>query len=498
MVDLVTVLTWLAVGSSAIAVAYLLVVNISYLSLTLLAIRQLRRQIELDTYDPIGQFQSNRFLPGVAVVVPAFNEERVIVDTIQSLLALEYPNHEVILVNDGSTDDTLARVREAFDLERVDAEYPVDLNCEPVRAIYRSTEEEFVLIDKENGGKADALNAGLFFTDRELFCSVDADSLIERGALKDVVGPFLEKPDTVIATGGAIRIANGCTFRDGVLTSVGLPGRRLVRFQSAEYLRAFLLGRIGLSNIRSLLVISGAFGLFKTSILREVGGYDTDSVTEDMEIVVRLQRYMYDSDPPHEVRFLPRPVAWTEAPTSIRVLSRQRRRWFRGMIDTLVKHRGAIGRPSYGVIGLFALPFYLFIETIGSLLEAVGYLLIPIFFIAGILDLQFFLTFLTIAVGLGAAVTVLAVFGEVITYRRYEKPGEIVVLLWYAILESIIYRPWRAFVRWRGTFEYLLGDQSWGRMIRVGAGSDDEHRRGRDAHRDAKPDRATDSVDTDD
>jgi len=468
------VLSQVALISSIVTVTYLFVVNIVYLSLTVIAIRQLRRQVELDSYDPVGDLQSNRFLPGVAVVVPAYNEQRVIVDTVESLLALEYPNHEVVLVNDGSTDETVDRIKETFDLERIDAEYPVNLNCEPVRRIYRDTEQNLVLIDKENGGKADALNAGLFFTDKELFCSVDADSLIERGALKDVVSPFLERPEQTVATGGAVRIANGCTFRDGALRSVSLPDRRLVRFQSVEYLRAFLLGRIGLSTIRSLLLISGAFGLFRADILREIEGFDTDSITEDIEIVVRLQRYMIDSDEDHEVRFLPRPVAWTEAPASRRVLSRQRRRWFRGLVDTLVKHRGAIGRPSYGVIGLFALPFYLFIETIGPLIEAVGYLLIPIFFITGLLSPTFFLTFLVIAVGLGSTVTVLAVLGEVITYRRYENPSEILVLLWYAILESFVYRPWRAFVRWRGLFEYLLGDQSWGKMTRVGAGSDSE------------------------
>lgn len=466
-----TVLSRVALLTSVVAVTYLFVVNVAYLSLTVIAVRQLRRQVELDGHDPVGELQSNRFMPDVAVVVPAYNEERVVVDTVQALLSLEYPGHEVVLVNDGSTDETVGRVREAFDLELVDAEYPVDLECEPVRAIYRDATEDLVLIDKENGGKADALNAGLFFTDRELFCSVDADSLIERGALKDVVSPFLERPDRTVATGGAVRIANGCTFRNGVLT-VGLSAKRLVRFQSVEYLRAFLLGRIGLSNINSLLLISGAFGLFKADVLREIGGFDTDSITEDMEIVVRLQRYMIDSDQEHEVRFLPRPVAWTEAPESLRVLSRQRRRWFRGLVDTLVVHRGAIGRPSYGVIGVFALPFYLFIETVGSLIEAVGYLLLPVFVVTGLLDPQFFLLFLIIAVGLGATVTVFAVLGEVLTYHRYEEPSEILVLLWYAVFESVVYRPWRAFTRWHGLFEYLVGDQSWGEMTRVGTDSE--------------------------
>mgnify|MGYP000011036333 CR=1 FL=1 len=463
-----TVVVWLALVSVIVAVTYLVLVNTTYMALTAIAIRRLRHQLRRDAYEPIGELHSNAFLPGVALVVPAYNEETLIVDTVESLQSLEYPDYEVTVVNDGSTDETLDRLLEAFDFTRIDAEYPIDLDCEPATAIYRAG-DGLVLIDKENGGKADALNAGLSFTDKPLFCSVDADSMIEQGALADVVAPFLEQPDTTVATGGAVRIANGCTFRNGVLTSVKLPRSRLVRFQAVEYLRAFLLGRIGLSNLDSLLIISGAFGMFKTDVLREIGGYDTESITEDMELVVRLHRHLRDRDQPYDVTFLPRPVAWTEVPESLSVLSRQRRRWFRGLLGTLVKHRGAIGRPSYGVIGLFALPFYFVIETLGPLVEGAGYVLVPLFFLVGILNVEFFLTFIVIAVGLGSLLSIFAVLGEVITYRRYEKPREVLALLGYAVAENVLYRPWRAFVRWRGLFEYLAGDRSWGKMPRWGA-----------------------------
>ena len=463
-----TILTTVAIVSAIVALIYLFAVNTSYFTITAIAIRQLRRQIALETYEPVGALQANRFLPGVAIVVPAYNEEKVILDSVSSLLALEYPNQEVVVVNDGSTDDTLAVLLDRFDLRRVDAEYPVSLNCEPVRNIYRAVDEDLVVIDKENAGKADALNAGLFFTDQPLFCAVDADSIIERGGLQRVVEPFLRHPDEMVATGGSIRIANGSSFKDGELQSVSLPRSSLLRFQVIEYLRAFLLGRIGLSNLRSLLIISGAFGLFRTETLREIGGYDTESITEDMELVVRLHRYLIETNRKNAVTFLPQPVAWTEAPDSLSVLSRQRRRWFRGMIDTLVKHRGAMGRRRYGVIGLFALPFFLFIETIGPLVEGAGYVLIPIFFLAGLLDFPIFLSFIVVAIGLGALVSGLAVVGELITYRRYEKPQEAAILLLYSVLESFLYRPWRAFVSWRGLGEYLAGDRSWGRMQRTG------------------------------
>jgi cellulose synthase/poly-beta-1,6-N-acetylglucosamine synthase-like glycosyltransferase len=460
-------------GVGVLATGYVILINGSYLTLTGLAILDLLRHRELDDYEPAGIFQSNRFLPGIAVIVPAHDEAAVITDSVSSLLSLEYPHHEVVVVNDGSTDETLTELRTEFDMVEIGATYPVDLPCEPIRGIYRAPDHDLVVIDKENGGKADSLNAGLFFTDQPLFCAIDADSLIERGALRTVVEPFLTDPTTTVATGGTVRIANGITFEKGTAQSVGLPSSRLVRFQVIEYLRAFYLGRIGLSRIKSLLIISGAFGLFRTDVIREIGGYDTGSVTEDMELVVRLHRHLIETNREYDMTYLPRPVVWTEAPESLRVLSQQRRRWFRGLLDTLVKHRGAIGRPSYGVVGLFALPFFLFVETVGRLMEAVGYLLVPVLFVAGMLDLWVFMLFLFGAIGLGAILSALAVFGEVITYRRYDDPRDIAVLLGYALVESFGYRPWRAMVCWRATVEYLTGDSSWGKMTRTGFGDDD-------------------------
>jgi len=453
---------------SAFSLSYLVIVNVSYLAITVVAIRQLRHQVAVDTYKPIGSLNGNRFFPGVAIVVPAYNEAPVITDTVRSLVALEYPNKEIIIVNDGSTDETAARVIERFDLERVDAEYPVELECEPVSGIYRAPDSEIALIDKANGGKADALNAGVFFTDHPLFCAIDADSIIERGALKDVVQPFVTNPERTVATGGAVRIANGCTVRSSVILKVSLPKNRLVRSQIVEYLRAFLLGRIGLSNLGSLLIISGAFGMFRTDTVREIGGYATDSITEDMELVVRLHRHLVETDQDMDVTFLPQPVVWTEAPASRDVLARQRRRWYRGLLDTLVRHRDVIGRPSYGILGLFALPFFLIVEALGPLVEGTGYFILPVFLLLGILDPGIFVTFILFAIGLGAFVNALAVFGEVLTYRRYEQPREAAVLLGYGVLEAFVYRPWRAFVSWHGLVEYVRGDHSWGEMERRG------------------------------
>ncbi len=463
-----TILSTVVFGIGIFTLSYFLVVNTTYILITVHALLDIRDHRALDQYEPVGSMHSNRFLPGVAVVVPAYNEGGVIVDSVKAMLSLAYPNKEVIVVNDGSTDDTLDRLREQYSLQEVDAEFPLDLPTESVKRVFRAQKRNLVVIDKENGGKADALNAGLFYTEEPLFCAVDADTIIEHDALIDIVEPFLTNPTETVATGGVVRIANGCSFKHSSVTNVELSKNRLVKFQAVEYLRAFLLGRIGLSRLDSLLIISGAFGLFRTDVVREIGGYDTESITEDMELVVRLHRYLIEEEREYAVKFLPRPVAWTEVPESRTLLSRQRRRWFRGLVDTLSKHRRLIGNRTYGAVGLLALPFFVFIEMIGPLVEGAGYVLIPLLFLLGLLEMPFVLAFFAVAVALSAVMSTLGVFGEVVTYRRYTNPKDVVVMLTYGILESVTYRPWRAFVTWYGLIEYLKGDRSWGEMPRLG------------------------------
>lgn len=447
---------------------YFILINGGYLAVHALALVELRDKMQYRRTDPPYDPQSSPFMPGIAVVVPAYNEAPVIVSSVQSLLNLAYPNYEVIVVNDGSSDDTLDRLLERFDLHQVDAEYPVDLNCEPVAGIYRATDVDLVVIDKANGGKSDALNAGVFLTDRPLFCAVDADSVIERGALLAAVKPFLRYPERMVATGGSVRAANGCTIRNGIVTEVRLAGNYLAGIQTMEYLRAFLAGRAGLGRVRSLLIISGAFGVFRTEPVREIGGYSTDTITEDMELVVRLHRHFADQDREYRVGFVPEAVVWTEVPESLDVLGRQRGRWYRGLLESLTLHRDMIGRRRFGAIGLVALPFYLFVEAIGPLIEGMGYALVPLFFIFGLLNVSFFFTFLAIAVALGILMSWVGVLSEVATYRRFDRPRDVATLLAYGVLENVVYRQWKAYIAWRGLIQFFRGDASWGEMTRVG------------------------------
>ncbi|MBP1769045.1 MAG: glycosyl transferase, partial [Candidatus Aminicenantes bacterium] len=289
---------------------------------------------------------------------------------------MEYPVFEVIVVNDGSTDMTLDKLIRAFCLEKTRRVFRKVADHKPVRGIYTSSRyPKLVVVDKVNGRKADAMNAGLNVSRYPLFCAVDSDSLLEKDALLKMVRPFLEDPEKTVAAGGVIRLSNGSTFRNGQVSRVGLPRNTLARLQIIEYLRAFLGGRLGLSMLKSSLIVSGAFGLFRKDIALQCGGYRSQTIGEDIDLIVRMRGRLHERGTPFDIRFVPDPICWTEAPESFRGLARQRNRWHRGLIDTLLHNSHMLFNPSYGVTGLFALPFYLFFEMLAPLVEITGYVL---------------------------------------------------------------------------------------------------------------------------
>ncbi|EMA72072.1 glycosyltransferase family 2 protein [Halorubrum distributum] len=471
MTTLESVGTTLVVGSGVFIVTYYLLINAGYLLIHVLALFQLRDSVRESSWDPSFRAFDSPFYPGVAMVVPAYNEAANIVESVRSMLALNYPDQEIVVVNDGSSDATLDRLEEAFGLRPVDAEVPYDVPSEPIRGVYRSaTHENLLVVDKENGGKSDALNAGIWLTDKELFCAVDADTVIDRDALLDVVVPFLEEPSRTVASGGTIRVANECVIQDGQVKEINLPKTGLAGVQVMEYLRAFYSGRLGLARLKGLILISGAFGVFRTDRVREIGGYRHDTITEDFDVVVRLHEHLSDNDVDYRIEFVPEPVAWTEVPESLRSLGRQRRRWYRGMLETVIASRGLFFRRRYGRVGTVVLPFFTAAEALGPLIEGFGYVLLPLGWYLGILNVEFFLTFLLLTVGVGVFLSWFGVFSEVWSYNRYESPWDVVRLLWYGILENFGYRQWKTIVAWHGLIEFLRGEQSWGVMERRGFG----------------------------
>ena len=478
----------LLAGSGTVVIVYYGIVNLYYLAVHILSLFELRDNVrESEWNPPFRPFQSP-FYPGMAVLVPAYNEEATIAESLRSLLTLNYPDLEIMVVNDGSTDATMDVLRREFDLAPLDTaagwefdldstgiSVPYEVPSEEIHGVYRSkTHDDLLVVDKDNGGKSDALNAGLWLTEKELFCAVDSDTIIERDALLQMVRPFLADPDRVVATGGTVRVANGCDIGDGRINEVVLPKTGLPGLQVMEYLRAFYSGRLGLNRLKGLILISGAFGVFRADYAREVGGYRHDTITEDFDIVVRLHRYLMDNDIEYDVEFVPEPVAWTEVPASRRVLGRQRRRWYRGMIETLVTNRTMLFNRKYGRVGTFILPMFTAAEALGPLIEGFGYLLLPIAIYLGVLNFEFFLIFFLLTTGFGVFLSWFGIFSEVWSYNRYDHPTQIVRLLWYGVLENFGYRQFKTYLAWRGLIEYLRGEQSWGAMERAGFGSGDE------------------------
>ncbi len=448
--------------------AYFFLLNTVYLTTSLFAfwgLRQYRRKKRNINID--DQTASKAALP-ITVIAPAHNEELTAVASMKSLLNLIYPEFEVIAVNDGSTDQTVQRLVDAFNMAPAPRFPMASLPASAVLQIYHSkTYPNFWLIDKVNGGKADALNCGLNFARTPLFCAIDSDSLLEREALKRIVRPFLEDTTTV-ASGGIIRIVNGCTVSGGIVNEVKLPKNWLAKFQVLEYLRAFLSGRIGWSAMNAILVISGAFGLFRRSIVIDCGGFDRNTVGEDMELVIRLHRYCREKKIPYKITYVPDPVAWTECPENIRTLGRQRDRWQRGLTESLLKHIVFLFNPRYGRLGFIAYPYFFFLEFLGPVIETLGYVSFALCIIFGKISQDFMVAFLILAFIFGMILSIIAVSLEELSFQRYPRLKDIGQLFLLAIVENLGYRQILSYYRVKGIFTMFSRTKGWGKMQRKG------------------------------
>jgi cellulose synthase/poly-beta-1,6-N-acetylglucosamine synthase-like glycosyltransferase len=406
--------------------------------------------------------------PTISMLAPAYNEAATVVESLRGLLALHYPNLEVVVVNDGSKDNTMEVLIEHFGLSPVHPIYRRVIACKPIRGLYRSREfPRLLVVDKENGGKADALNAGLNVGAGELVCAIDADTLIEPDALQRLVRPFLQSRE-VVAAGGTIRIANASVVRGGRVVQTRVPRAAVPGMQVVEYLRAFLFGRLGWNRLGGNLIISGAFGLFRRDSVLASGGYLHDTVGEDMELVLRLRRLGYEQGGPRRIDFVPDPVAWTEAPETLTVLGRQRDRWHRGLADVLWRHRRLMLNPRYGVLGMVVYPYFVLVELLAPLVEALGLVGMVVGLFVGAINVSFSLLFLLVAYGLGATLTAMTLALEEVSYHRYERLADRALLVWWALLENLGYRQLTVWWRLRGLWKYLRGSTEWGAMTRKG------------------------------
>ncbi len=463
--------TWMVASAEAIASVVIvtgLLQTVFYLGLLLCA------GAALGTRPPVLRSatlwrQYSKQAPAISVLAPAYNEELSIVESTRSLLALQYPDFEVIVINDGSKDGTLARLIAEFELEPVDRLVDGGVDHAPIRSFYASPKlPRLLVLDKENGGKSDALNAGINCCRTALFCAIDADSILESDALLRIVRPFIDEPDLTIAAGGSIRIANGCKVDSGRITDIRLPRSFLALVQIVEYLRAFLMARVGLSKIQALTVISGAFGLFRRRHVVEVGGYSHGTVGEDMELVIKLHRLMRERKQDYRIEFIAEPVCWTECPDSLSVLGRQRARWQRGSLECFVKHKRMLFNPRYGRIGMIGFGHILLVDVLGPLVEVLGYVLVPLLWGLGLLELPWFLAFLAVTFTLGVFLSVATLILEEIQLRRFPKARELAILAAVAVVENFGYRQLSNFWRLQGWWQFVRKQQSWGTMVRKG------------------------------
>lgn len=459
--QIIAYIEWASLG-------YFLVVNSFYAILLVSAALELRHHVLSSRDEVLWKISGSNLAPSVSVLAPAYNEETTITDSVKALLAIYYPNLEVIVVNDGSRDSTMEVLREQFELEPINTLFDPQVPTRPVTEIYRSrTHSELTVVNKENGGKADALNAAVNIATGELVCSIDADTIIEPDAIQRMVKPFMQRED-VVAAGGVIRPVNSAVIHAGQIDMPRGPRKPIVGFQVMEYLRAFLFGRLGWNRLGGNLIISGAFGLFRKDALVRAGGYFHDTVGEDMELVVRLRRLGYKFGGPSRVEFIPDPVAWTEVPETLRVLARQRDRWHRGLADVMWRHRGVLFNPRYRAMGMVVYPYFLFVELLAPVVEFVGLVGLAVSLWAGSLDMAFAALYLLVAYGYGLVLGTLTLLLDEIAYHRYRQVKDRLWLLLWTCLESLGYRQLTVIWRLRGLVRYVRGKRDWGAMDRRG------------------------------
>jgi cellulose synthase/poly-beta-1,6-N-acetylglucosamine synthase-like glycosyltransferase len=450
---------------------YFLFINSFYALLLVISFLEIYRryaEVKTENFEHVLKSES---VPGITIIAPAYNESANIQESILSILKLSYPKLDLIIVNDGSIDNTLAVLQESFQLKSIPPAFPSHIKTEKIRGVYRSKRyRNLIVIDKNNGGKADSLNAAINACGTPYFMAIDADTIIEKDALQRMIRPTLTQHN-VIASCGTIRVANNCVVESGFLKKVRFPSNLLAMVQTVEYLRAFLFGRLGWNRLGGNLVISGAFGLFNRQAVTDIGGYRTDTVGEDMELTVHLHRHMLENNIPYKIEFIPDPVVWTEVPESLSVLHRQRERWHRGLLETLLTHRQVLWNPKYKWMGMVSFPFFVFGELLAPLIELLGYIGLILGLYLGAIDSDFALLFFLLSWGFSALLTLFAIFLEITSFRRYDKISDFFKMIYCLLIETFGYRQLTILFRLQGFYKYLRGDQSWGNMTRTGFSS---------------------------
>jgi biofilm PGA synthesis N-glycosyltransferase PgaC len=448
-----------------------LLIFASYLILGIFSAMALRKYLRKNSYVNYNSLVLSPLSPKISIIAPAYNESRSIVDNIRTLLSLYYNNFEVIIVNDGSTDNTFTKIKEVYDLVRVNYYFDYRIPCERIRGVYKSKDPSYnrlTVIDKNNGGKADSLNAGINICKSNLFVSIDADSIIEADSILKLVKPFLEEKESkVIGTGGVIRIVNSCDVERGHIREIHVPKQILPRLQVLEYTRAFLLGRMAWSHLDGLMLISGAMGIFDRETVIKAGGYSIKTVGEDMELVLRMRRYMAEQNKNYEVTYIPDPLCWTEVPSDILSLHKQRTRWTRGLVESLRAHRKMFFNRKYHRLGMLGYPYWFFFEWIAPLVAFSGFVYTIFLLLRNALNWPFYLLLFTFVYTFAVLLSTWAILFEEITFHKYKKKRDVLKLLASALVEPFLY-PMHTWFAVRGNIQAFRGKKGWGKASRTG------------------------------
>ena len=451
---------------------YSVVLLLSYVLIGLYSIGETQKHLRKNAFTDFRVLAASIHAPTVSILAPAYNEGLNIVENVRSLLSIYYTNLEVIIINDGSKDDSLAKLIEAYDLEKIDFFIQQQIDTKEVRGVYKSRNSiyhKLIVVDKVNGGKADALNVGINISSNDYLVCIDVDCILEQDALLKMIKPFLEQTDKrVIASGGVVRIANSCTIEEGRLVKIKLADDYLPQIQILEYIRAFILGRMAWTRLNGLMLISGAFGAFDKEIAIQCGGYNPNTVGEDMELVVRMRRLMEERGEEYVVTYIPDPLCWTEAPASFQILGRQRNRWIRGTFETLYFHRIMFFNPRYHLLGMLSYPYWFFFELCAPAIEFFGFICFLIFALLGMMDWGFFLTYFFFIIFFSYLYSCFAILMEVVTFNQYRRRIDILRLMLTGLTEPFYYHPFVVWSAIKGLFDLFKKEKSWGEMTRQG------------------------------
>lgn len=411
--------------------------------------------------------------PPISIVAGAYNEEVVVVDATRAFLDLEYPNFEVVIVNDGSKDDTLHLLIEAFDLIEVPHYIIEKVISQPIKRIFKSTNplyRKLTVVDKKNGGtKADAMNAGLNVARYDYFVNTDVDCILAKDTLTKVILPVLDSKTPVIAVGGTMRMVNGCEIDRVQITRVRPPRSFFPIFQETEYLRSYLITKMGWAYFNAIPNVSGGFGLFDKNIVIAAGGYDPESHAEDMDMTLRIIAHMRDHKLPYKIVNTPHSCCWTEGPPNLKVLYRQRSRWGRGLLQIFFVHHRFLFNKKYGRMGLVTLPYILIFELFAPLIEILGFLFLLYLSITSQINAHTFWLMFAYVYLVGLCISILTIALDFSVKKQYQTISEYVQLIISSALEAFLYHPFIILFTLAGYIQLLTRKEfKWGKMTRKG------------------------------